>query len=513
MEITLFRQNDFWMDNGIENFYTMLSSISKTEDCVDCDLNDERLVIKIKNQTKLLKLIKDSILRKRDGVIFVNVKDKKGITRNILPKYILMQYGKNVKGKNIVKEKLYDNNEIDNRLNKIFSGIHAGDRKCILCGANYSKSVDKMKQSVYPLATRNLALSGVREKRDYYDSICPFCYMIGCLEWADEGLVYRCGLEDQSIVLFPVGTSLLELANFKKHCRQILVERDLTSNIRTAKQKVDDAYGAGEYSSLLLFLEKFLIRVARAKEKYTDFKISQKIWNKWIVLRVPSGIVKDVKFNRLHISAEIINAILNFMKWKKDVKVNVIEEQSVYSSIISKFFVKTTEKKKLSFDERNKLNRTIRENLSKYFIIDDLHSFSSTFLPKKGIYITGRWNKLENLMASWKLGQLGITTDDLTTLKKSANLIAESCINNIGLLYKFDKAQTIGDLLGATREAARKMVVVIGDNKDLKVSPTSLDGIVQLLTSRENQWKELRDLLVIFICMYYTIKKSGKEFE
>ncbi len=512
MEITLFRQNDFWMDNGIENFYTMLSSISKTEDCVDCELNDERLVVKIKDQTKLLKLIKDSILRKRDSVIFVNVKDKKGISRNILPKYILMQYGKNVKGKNIVKEKLYDNNEIDNRLGEIFSGIHAGGRKCILCGANYSKSVDKMKQSVYPLATKNLALSGVREKKEYYDNICPFCYMIGCLEWADEGLVYRCGLEEQSIVLFPVGAGLLELANFKKLCRRMLHIRDLTSNIRTGEQKVEDSYGAGEYSALLLFLEKFLIQVAREK-KNTNFKISSKIWNKWAVLRVPSGIVKDVKFDRLYISTDIINVILNFMKWKKDVKVNMIEEQSVYSSIISKFFVRTTEKKKLSFDERNKLNRAMRENLSKSFVIDDLHSFSSTFLPKKGIYTTGRWNKLEDLMASWKLGQLDMTTDDLTVLKKSANLIAESCINNIGLLYKFDKAQTIGDLLGATREAARKMVVVIGDNKDLKVSPTSLDGFVHLLTSRENQWKELRDLLVIFICMYYTIKKSGKEFD
>ena len=104
---------------------------------------------------------------------------------------------------------------------------------------------------------------------------------------------------------------------------------------------------------------------------------------------------------------------------------------------------------------------------------------------------------------------MGISKEDLGSIKSVGNIIAKVSKNNLSLLYKLDKTRTIEDFWSVLREISRKLIGL--DIKKAKVRPMALDELIQLLKDNEKEWEEIRDLLVVYSSMYYAIGSRGGE--
>lgn len=108
---------------------------------------------------------------------------------------------------------------------------------------------------------------------------------------------------------------------------------------------------------------------------------------------------------------------------------------------------------------------------------------------------------------------MGIPKENLGTIKSVGNIIAIASKNNLSLLYKLDKARNISEFWSVLREISRK---IIGFNEEerSKIKPKALDDLIQLVKTYEDHWKEIRDMLVVYSSMYYSIKsRAGGEGE
>ena len=82
-----------------------------------------------------------------------------------------------------------------------------------MCGNVFNKGVKKLQQANYPFVTKIASLSGVRSYKDggilslkeYYENLCPLCYLIGVLAWTDEAMVYRTFPSEKSFLKFRMG--------------------------------------------------------------------------------------------------------------------------------------------------------------------------------------------------------------------------------------------------------------------------------------------------------------------
>ena len=101
---------------------------------------------------------------------------------------------------------------------------------------------------------------------------------------------------------------------------------------------------------------------------------------------------------------------------------------------------------------------------------------------------------------------MGIEKDDLDTIKSVGNIVAAITKNNVGLLYKLDKARNSKEFWSVMREISRKLVGKDETDIKSKIRPTSLDSLVQLVKTNEDDWKEVRDLLIIYSSMYHSIR-------
>ena len=107
------------------------------------------------------------------------------------------------------------------------------------------------------------------------------------------------------------------------------------------------------------------------------------------------------------------------------------------------------------------------------------------------------------------LEPMGITENDLRSIKSVGNIVAKVSVQNSNLFYKLDKIKTIDDFWSVLREISRKLV-----NPDIdrdKIREMALDELIVLLKTNEKKWKEIRDLLVVYSAIYYSInlRKSG----
>jgi len=221
--------NDVWMDNGVVNLYRFLDGV----DGVNVNLKTDTLEFEIAEKERFLKGFEDEIKQKRDSVIFVTEKDDKtGERRNIKKDFVLLQYGKKVEGTNVLKEKIYSDSEISERLEQIFENFVSGVSSCILCGRTYRRGIDKLKQAVYPLVTKIRSLSGVRTLKEQYTELCPLCYPVGSLEWCDDGIIYRVFPTSHSLVFIPNICDFKKLNESKSKWINTVLTGERFSNIR-----------------------------------------------------------------------------------------------------------------------------------------------------------------------------------------------------------------------------------------------------------------------------------------
>jgi hypothetical protein len=487
------------MDNGVENFYRILNELESCE----AEVTEDSMIIRITDKEKFIKEFTRAVFDKRQNLIAIGEDKRSKAKKEFKKDHIMIQEETKVGGKVSLKEEIYKPEKTSEIVSKIFS-LSEGKNTCILCGRRYDKGVKKLQQANYPFVTKIASLSGVRSYKDgrslsfkeYYDNLCPLCYFIGILEWTDEALIYRTILEEKKSYLFmPYFENLEDLHNFKKLCvySGILNNSERYSNIKVNPNVQDVEYTPGEYSTLLCFYEKFI-------ENATDEMIA----SDWAVLHIPLGQVKNVKIDFLNIDEGILGII-------RELKESGRLER-IYSDLMRKMYFYSQNKNNTDWD----ITREIQENLSKSFLLDDFRSFTNNLLPRKGGYVffsSEVRQYLEELIFEWRWKNMGVAKEKLDAIKSVGNIVAKISENNASLLYKMDKVRNIEEFWSVLREISRKLPGL--KDEDLrKIKPTALDDVIQLtkdvVEGNKDGWKEVRDLIVVYASMYYSLDRLSK---
>jgi len=504
MKIEIPIYHDVWMDNGLENLYGILGDIEG----VETSLEEDKLRFEITDKEKFFKGFQIAIESRMNSVIFVERIDKKtGERKNVKKDFVLSQYGKKVGGRNVLKEKIYS--ETEKRLKEIIENINEGDKVCILCGKSYLKNVDKLKQSVYPFVTKIRSLSGIRTikgLKDYNDTLCPLCYLVGSLEWTDGNIIFRSflggGERRYSVVFLPLMSNLRDLDKFKKMYTTTLEPQDLISNIRTKT-----GYGEGESATLLYFYEKLFNEIwfqQELPEDLLDYSgVEKEICKDWVAIRVPSGAVKNIKYEKLKISSDILRTVYGLTK----------ERKLIYSSFISKIFFIL---EKRNPEREREISQEIKEGVSRAFLRDDLNSFASYLLPRKGGHVViprEAEDVLYGLIQLWRWYKMGLSDEELKTLKSTARIVAMIANKgHIGILYKLDRARNPDEFLSGLRELSRRLIG-LKDEEGKKIYPPALETLVETLEknkANKELFGDVKNVLVIFSCVEISkIKRAG----
>lgn len=502
LEIPIY--HDTWLDNGVENLYHLLSQLQMDEpDLLNVQLEPDRLSLEIFDIEKFPSYFASRIEDARDTNLFYLKKEDTGETKKTMKSFSPLQSV--WKGdRNLVKEKIYHEDEGENTVNSIIAAIEKeGKSRCILCGRSFGKNKYKLKLANYPFVTKIKSISGTRTKvekdgslsgRPDYNEFCPICYIVSTLQWCDRGIVYRCHLNDWSLMLLPVSPNLKELHELKRRYTTQLNPMDNISNVRvvlsTRTGEETIRRPSGTYSLILAFLEKLADSLLVETETTPLFEVVRKINQDWMALEISEGKVKMVKYKPITISRPIAEMIA------KAVQRKVL----VYSELV--------EQVNLSPQAKLEEIGELKESMSKSIVTDDYEGFASSFLPRKSKYVDfypkGR-ESLRELIMNWRWNKLAFTSDDLEMVRKVGNIAAKVAQRDVAVLYKMDKSRNITDLLDVLREVSRKVVGM--DEKERQyISPSAMEQFVEKLYERGEQradFKALKSTLVIFSCMEY----------
>lgn len=500
--------NNVWFDNGLVTLYELLelTASKKTLD-INPKLSSKGLSVEIPDVEKFGEELSAEIRENRRSMIVNQEKD--GTTKEIKKDFLLLQEGKKERGKVRIKEIVFRERNEEFIKNCLDALLEEGKRNCVICGREYNpgdaRSKLKLKQSVYPLATKTKSLSGIRTYKNeeylkfskpYHDNICPLCYLTGVLNWENEALIYRTFVnEGLSYVFLPALNDLVKLRDFRTGLKKgLLNNEERWSNIKVKPKTEGIENTPGKFSTLLCFYEKFL-----------DYIGFENICSEWNIFRIPLGNVKNVKT----FSVDTKDNLLGVLK-------ELIEEDNlIYDYFIKKvnFFKRTSSGTNIDWDITN----AVREKLAESFLKDEFKSFTRSMLPRKGGHIGFSKEDrkvLEDLLYHWKWKKMSIDKGDVGSIRSVGNIVSKTCMNNPSLLYKLDKVKNKEELWDSLRQVSRKLAgLEVGKVKG-KVSPKSLDDLIKMLKENEKDWKEIKNLLVIYSSMYYSIgrlDKSGGE--
>jgi len=525
LKITLPYFNDPWMDNAVVNLYGILKAVKKRIAFKLKQLERDRMEAVILDTDEFEKQLWTEITNRRDNVVFVEVKDKEtGGLRKVRKDFVLIGFDNDKENPHIHHRlrDFYSEKQGKQTLRDVLESlaVDESERKhtCILCGQRFPKRLSNLKQAIYPFVTKIKSISGVRSKDskekgitvmpENYRDVCPACYLAGIMAWADKTTIFRTVPGGYSIILLPIRKDLTELCKLRNSYSSIISSVNRYASLRagplTKGKEEKMEYASGSWSLLFAFTESFLFEILIKKGKgLTDaYGI---ICDTWLSLRIPSGQVKDVKTNRLNIADQPLVVLLNL----------ILEQEILpYKKFLGQLYVMVERGGRSSFDNDG-LNE-VRENLAKAFLSDDFNAFARSFVPRKRRRIVLKKEArdvLEKLLQEWRLKKMKLEKEHLDTLRSAGNLIAETATTGIGLIYRLDRTRTLPEFWDSLREISRKM---IGLEKPVK--STSLDGVIKLVQEHQEEqdaWKEIKNLLLIYACMYYSIKtykpsKGGK---
>ncbi|EHP88825.1 hypothetical protein [Methanotorris formicicus] len=485
--------HDVWMDNALENFYRILKKIGNED--FNVSLTSDKLIFEFDNFEGFKNVLIQQIKHKYKNMIVMGEDKKTRGAKEIKKDFILLQEGKKEGGTVKLKEEVFDWNKLPKILDELKEN-KKGDKICIMCGGRYKKSYT-LKQAIYPFVTKNKSLSGIRTIKslpEYHKNLCLMCYLLGVLEWTDEGLLYHTLGNEKTFLFLPIFEDLIELNKFKEETLNagILNISGRYGNLLKKPNYNEIEKTSGEYTTLLAFYEKFIVNV----------KESEILCNKWGVLHIPiKSKVKNVKFETINVDKGMLEVIGKLVE----------ENYLIYDGFVKGTFFKKYNNKKFTTDWD--FTHEIRENLSKSLLINDFRTFSKQLMPRKGGFVilsSDAYQILDELIYLWRLINMGIPKEKLDTIKSVGNIIAKISLGNSSLLYKLDKVRTIEEFWSVLREISRKMA---GMEKDelREIKPTAIDELIVMVKEHEKIWKEIRDLLVIYSSMYLAIKKLKKE--
>lgn len=514
--------NDFWLDNAIENFYCLVQEIAKLnpETC-QASISSEEITVEIFNKEDFILSLKDKIISRRDtNIFFEKLESKTQLRNNIKKDFVIMQYGSKVSGRNVLKEQVYADKQIEPLLQEVIKDVESDKKNkiCGLCNRSYSKKIGNLKQSVYPFSTKIRSLSGVRtdissehniqQLKDYFDNVCPICYLLGVLEWADEGLIYRCYLASgKSIFLLPDYSSLANLHDLKSRYKPGLSKGESRSNIifkifRNDGEAVT-ATPVGGNTLMLGFLEKAIDECIVEDEERSFWSVKKQYGlDSWVLVEVPSGTVKNIKQRHLKLREKTLILLGNSLE----------NNFKVYEQFVNKSNMKYSDSNSIFWEE----TELLKEALSQSFLEDNFKNFASAMLPRKKAYFdifldSEDKKKFFNFIYGWGCKEMGLTPEQLETTEKAAEIIAKVANDHIGDLYKLDKARNLTDLLEGLQQISKR-AIAIDDSKYLSFK--SLEDFTKYLHLYGNSpadFINIKSTLIILSCMKLASKRKKSQ--
>jgi len=503
--VTINVQPDVWMENGTENLYRLLNGL---EGC-SVGIENNSLNIEISDQEKFLRNFANRIKQKQYEIIFVKLLDKKThqpIKR--LKPYVLQQF--------YLKQEdpLFKEEKRIKTIKAILDSIKTGnkDRYCVICGNKFGKPVRKnLTQGVYPFVTKIKSLSGVRILKENYDNLCPLCYLIGTLEWLDEGIIYRCflgsGERTYSVIFLPFEFDLKKLHESKREYIEILKPNRNSQISNLLKIKENNIGYEGEFTTILKFFEKFVDKILQEyKEEEIELdelfeEVERKFCKYWIMIKIPSGQVKNIRYQHINLNDEILHLLI------------VMERRSnfIYDNIINKIGI---EAQGLSPQQKNKIISEKKELMARYVLKNDFRSFARVFLPKKNrtIYY-GDLNTLNELIKLWRLKKMELETE-IENLKTAGKCLAVVLRDHLSILYNMDKARTKEEFIRSLEQACKRLIGMKEKERE-KIYPPALESITDLIVkSKGSEWQTIRDVLLIYTSISlskFEYKEKGGE--
>lgn len=483
MELKIGRYNDAWMDNALENFYSLLTTFDYNSE-ISKSLNKEYLQINCEKE--VFKKVLIDIFENYKKYVCVNQIDENGVTKEFKKDFIIIQHKRKEEHINL-NPKIFQNPKEE--ISKLVDLLENGSKKCVFCGISFKKNYSKLTQGSYPFSTKIKSLNGIRTYKDgkyysfkeYHDALCPLCYLIGQLGWLTDKLVYRSLVNiNKSYLFLPVSDSLSVLHEFKEDY-SFLLNNNRWSNIKISSTNNKGEVTTGKFGTLLCFYSKFT--------QFLDEKFLNIYWN---LIEIPLGKVKNVKSFEFFMDSLLLGIIKKF----------VDDDEDIYVLFNSIFFI-------VDNSINNDLTNELRENLAESFLKNDFRRFTRNFIPKNGGKISYSSKNIDFfkyfdfLIKLWRLNYMSISVDDLNCIKSVGNIIAKVSIINSSLFYKLDKIKNLSEFWSCLREISRKLVSLEIDKT--KIRESSLDELIILLKRDESNWKEIRDLLIIYAAMYYSI--------
>lgn len=522
LKISLPYFNDPWMDNAVVNLYGILKAVKKRIAFKLKQLERDQMEAVILDTDEFEKQLWEEITNRRDNVVFVEKKDKEtGGLRKVRKDFVLIGYDSDKDPRTPIHHRLrdfYSEKQGRQILHKVIEDLQIEESErnhtCVLCGQRFHKHKPKplsnLKQAIYPFVTKIKSISGVRSKDnkekgitempENYKDVCPACYLAGIMAWSDRSTVFRTVPGGFSLLLIPVRKNLCDLHELRDSYGDILSPSHRYASLRAeplakgkSAQEEKMEFTSGQWSLLFAFTENFLrYRMLKSGGMEEARKMA---CDTWLSLRIPSGQVKDVKANRLNIDERPLVVLLNLI---------LKQETFPYKEFLGQLYVMVERGGRSAFDNDG-VNKK-REALSKAFLTNDFNAFAKEFVPRERKRIVLKKEArdvLEKLLQEWRLKKMKLEKEHLDTLRSAGNLIAETATTGIGLIYRLDRTRTLPEFWDSLREISRKMIGL-----DKPVKSTSLDGVIKLVQEhqKEQDWKEIKNLLLIYSCMYYSIK-------
>jgi len=529
MQIELTRFNDPWLDNGLENLYTLVRAVSRAEPkVVQAEIFDEGTRIEILDKKKFPKVLAQTIAQQRDQTVFYWEKDKKtDVVTNKRKPFTALQEASKIGIRHHLKEAILQDGKAAKIIQMALEDLEAKQKTvCILCGRGFNKAATNLKQAVYPAVTKIKSLTGVRTRFDEsgvlkgmvtnFRQLCPWCYVIGALEWIDSGIIYRSFVNNTSYVLIPAATTatLTELHEMKELYRGRLNHQQKKSNItvriqRTRRQEDQDAehevFPDGLNTLALAFYEILFEEFGAKKKKISFTEIQREVFREWFAMEIPERKVKNIRLENLIVPSSIL-ALLSTL---------VEKNCKAYTNVLVPLRIVDREGK---FPKDNSGSEK-KESIAAGILRDDFDAFASSFVPRRHRYVQMRKeteNSLFSLITEWRK-PMGLQQEQLEIVRKAARAVAQVSGTNIALLYNIEKTKDPTDLLEAMKEVAHKLVGA--DSEELKyVSLEGLDRFTELVhqsADDRNRFKDIRNSLMIFAAIEHArqIRKGGESNE
>jgi hypothetical protein len=502
-------RNDPWIDNGLEVLGRLVEEIQKQHpQIVQVHWEPEALEITVHDEERFIELLDDALRQKIENTVFYTV-EKKGTKRSVMKPFVGFNQQPPTQHPPTFQE-----SRRRQFLQNVFSAPQSqgrgGPKGCALCSEPIGGDSENLTLSVYPFVTKIRSLSGIRTQWSHeglsgfveYLSVCPRCYFLGSLVWADDKLLYLCdigGTDGIAVILLPapIAGSLMRLRKVKDSYRPMHGGR--RTNVRFKRKQRGEGQPEeerevqdGPYSLLLAFLERVMDEIAE-KGEITDLfaEVQRRVSEGWLILSIPQGRLKNITAHNLILDEPTL--------W---LLAKLVEQHNLpYAHCISEIWL-TDEKGKRLQD----LIPDLHEQMAKAILTDDFNLFAKTFIPKPRRQLRFPF-VIEDIAATivtlWRWSNMDAQM--LEVVKKAGRALARIAASRKQpvLLYALERVRSASDLLEVLKEGVHRLIGLEAEEMRY-LSLDALEQLTELLHQIDaRQFADLKNTLIIFAGIAY----------